>query len=726
MLSIAAMSRAKLLVEGEEKNSLLQACFRSVFLLPAREDMQGLDASLYSKTLDAMDSMLQALVLSSASSSLVELQTILQVLLPFMESQRGVVRERAVGRIARLSDFLSSCSWLKVCPPSGEADAGPAHCSRTHFPILGRLVGRLILCCADWEQGSSRGAAEALRCLYQFLLQRNSRQLLRDSPECLPLQKDWEAENACWLSCSSTITGITRMFVRYLQPSERTDVILTAIVGMRASSACDPEAAARMLDVLVTEPASLLEHVPEIVRCIYGNLKFIREESVRRSLDGALSQLACSYPSKVVASLLHCSLLCDSAASALWKGMVSEPRSAEKVLQELLSVLEEQPLRQLSSFPRDDPCLLALAASRALHKILWQPTCMQEVKAFFPQLFLALLYQISFTAAFAPQDVHIFWRECQWDQSSPTSLARSAAQAMRDLLCCAGCERQMLVFEEKGSWDLLLSAETHPRGVGLLARQMRKSPSPLRCRIFQQLAALLSREEPFREIPAMAFFIELLVCPDLCGADECALKLLPRYLSSQWLEMRRLVLRGLITLSERPETVPKMQSLLPDIMQQLQDAHRDINVKTLVVLRNVLCSMDGQAAKHIAVQLAEELLPCFDDDASQVRELSILLFQDLLEIVAGKSNRRMKQQVQRSLLPLFFRMSDQIWSVAQVWISSLEGDRSRVEQYLCQSLPYLEDPQPFVRETALRFIDNAWLSTHSSRKKLITQSFTES
>ena len=41
---------------------------------------------------------------------------------------------------------------------------------------------------------------------------------------------------------------------------------------------------------------------------------------------------------------------------------------------------------------------------------------------------------------------------------------------MRELLCCAGYERHVLAFEKKGGWDLLLSAETHHRGVGLLAR----------------------------------------------------------------------------------------------------------------------------------------------------------------------------------------------------------------------------------------------------------------
>ena len=60
-------------------------------------------------------------------------------------------------------------------------------------------------------------------------------------------------------------------------------------------------------------------------------------------------------------------------------------------------------------------------------------------------------------------------------------------------------------------------------------------------------------------LPLLGAF-QLLVCPDLTGADDHALKLLPRYISRQSLEMRSLVLRGLITLSERPETVSSGQA----------------------------------------------------------------------------------------------------------------------------------------------------------------------
>ncbi|KAM6238910.1 maestro heat-like repeat-containing protein family member 7 [Spheniscus humboldti] len=78
MLAIAALSKVEMVLEGKKK-SLLEACFRSVFLLPPKTDMQGPVTTLYFGTLDAMDTMLRTLVLSSPSSSFPELQAILQI-----------------------------------------------------------------------------------------------------------------------------------------------------------------------------------------------------------------------------------------------------------------------------------------------------------------------------------------------------------------------------------------------------------------------------------------------------------------------------------------------------------------------------------------------------------------------------------------------------------------------------------------------------------------------
>ncbi|XP_040425004.1 uncharacterized protein LOC121075611 isoform X2 [Cygnus olor] len=78
MLAIAAMSRAGLLPQ-DRKNGLLRACLCSVFHLPGHEDRRDMDTSLYFKTVEALDSLLQVLVGSAGASGLLELQNILKV-----------------------------------------------------------------------------------------------------------------------------------------------------------------------------------------------------------------------------------------------------------------------------------------------------------------------------------------------------------------------------------------------------------------------------------------------------------------------------------------------------------------------------------------------------------------------------------------------------------------------------------------------------------------------
>ncbi|XP_062458822.1 maestro heat-like repeat-containing protein family member 7 [Pezoporus occidentalis] len=84
MLALAHMSKVEMALGGKKK-SLLEACFRSVFFLPPKTDMQGLDNFLYFKTLDAMDILLKSLVLSSPGCK--DLRIILQMLLPFTQHQ---------------------------------------------------------------------------------------------------------------------------------------------------------------------------------------------------------------------------------------------------------------------------------------------------------------------------------------------------------------------------------------------------------------------------------------------------------------------------------------------------------------------------------------------------------------------------------------------------------------------------------------------------------------
>ncbi|PKU35788.1 u3 small nucleolar rna-interacting protein 2 [Limosa lapponica baueri] len=407
MLAITSMSRAKLLLQ-EKKSSLLHACFCSVFHLPP-QDSRGPSAFLYSKTLAAMDSMLQTLIYSAGTLSILELQNILQLLLSFANSQLAVVQERAIARIARLAKFVTTCS-------------------------------------------------------------------------------------------------LPQMFMKYLQPTDRVDIILIAIKSLRTPSATSIKVAALMVDVLVVNSAFQTGQVLNIVWAIYGNLPSITAVAARKSVERALLVLTNKHPTEVVTSLMQCSPTCNQVAGAMWKTMFSEPQAAKKVLQELLSKLMNQSLRKTSTSTKDNPRILSLAATRTISEILLHPTCLREVDAIFPRLFLALLFQVSFTTELMVQEVHIFWKEHQQDLLTPI---RSAVKAMKELLCVMGFEKQMLAIEAQGGWDALLSTQTHLMGVRTVAREMMTTQRPLRHTLFCHLLELLSVEDPTWEMVAMTFFIEV-------------------------------------------------------------------------------------------------------------------------------------------------------------------------------------------------------------------------
>ncbi|XP_021237043.1 maestro heat-like repeat family member 5 [Numida meleagris] len=213
----------------------------------------------------------------------------------------------------------------------------------------------------------------------------------------------------------------------------------------------------------------------------------------------------------------------------------------------------------------------------------------------------------------------------------------------------------------------------------------------------------------------------------------CNPALLQRCLKTESLPILWLALRGLGLLSERPETAREIWALLPDIMETLQFANMHIVLKVLNICRLLMSYLGKREASPIALKLAQKLLPLFNHVSSEVRECSIRLFKDVTEAAVWWKKGTMKKNVRRGLLPLLFHMSDETPSVAQASRETLvacakclkwkelkhkareenivgirkcllQQDRSRVEGYLWQSLPYLKDSQASLRSEAVKFI----------------------
>ncbi|XP_061325831.1 maestro heat-like repeat family member 5 [Pezoporus flaviventris] len=183
----------------------------------------------------------------------------------------------------------------------------------------------------------------------------------------------------------------------------------------------------------------------------------------------------------------------------------------------------------------------------------------------------------------------------------------------------------------------------------------------------------------------------------------------------------------------------------------LQTAHSKNRKKMLLIFRNVMGHLKKKDSST-ALQLAENLPQLFDDVSSQVRELSICLFKEVIQMADWKHQRQMRKNVQGSLVPLVLHMSDETESVAKAsheafcvaakvlkwkWLSHhvqalerwrtverlLEHKRSRAEEYVRQSMPYLQHAQVTVRMAAVRFIGLAARYLNDSSKDTLQEIF---
>ncbi|KFV08904.1 hypothetical protein N339_08077, partial [Pterocles gutturalis] len=188
---------------------------------------------------------------------------------------------------------------------------------------------------------------------------------------------------------------------------------------------------------------------------------------------------------------------------------------------------------------------------------------------------------------------------------------------------------------------------------------MMKTSGDLRSTIFCQLAELLTVQDYTWEMVVMVFLVEMLDCDDLNEEElDRALETFRTYLQSQCLGMPSLVLRGILKLTQKPDVARRTLGLLPHVMEQLQGADSDARAVALPVLDNMLQLLTGKTLSLTVLELDKKLWLLFDDESETVRQLSIRLFQDIMGLVVG-AEKKMKEEVWNSLLPLVFHLYDQ-------------------------------------------------------------------
>ncbi|XP_048787166.1 maestro heat-like repeat-containing protein family member 7 [Lagopus muta] len=662
---------------------------------------------------------------------------ILQALLPCAKSEWLRVRQCAMGRIANLSKVLVPASLIASSPRYSESRDSDRSIQKQSKKLMGQLLGNLILGCAEEDQDIRRDSVEALHGIHRILAMRESYKFGHANLQLY-------AEGECWdFFCAQYAALNTLVVGSWLCPSEMGDFILTILQGITQPRVSDTDVVARTLDAVLKDADRQLSNVPLIVQSIYDHLTSDCEESLRDIAIRTLQQMTRLNPQCVVSSVLRD---IPWSSAIMWQTMVSEPSLAEVVLETLL---QKWPKPRHDGLGPGHNCTGYLAISHALHAILHLPSTEDSAWQLIHKLYVGMLFQIFFMLQCKQRGC--FSPIANDEDMSPVNIIRHAVESMRALFQHLRSDGLVEDIEQQGGWDMLMSLDTYHTGVAVLTRALRSTALLCCPSVFEETVTTLAHRQEHKEIGTMAVFAELLQCVNITDIVEYVNgysipSLLQSHLKSQNSVLRDLATTSLVRLSVIPAMAVTLQDLLPEITEQLQDAHSIIGVKSVTVLHNMLHLADRQKAVPTALQLPELLLPFFLNESAQTRQRSILLCKDAMEVAGDTHTVEIKKEVCNILVPLFFHLHDEDQSVAQAsWEALLcaakllkhrhlsyllktaqpkrigecllVGHGSRADQFLEQSLSYLCSPQEPLQRAAVRFIGLAGRHLRNGREE---------
>ncbi|XP_019466220.1 uncharacterized protein LOC104915311 isoform X1 [Meleagris gallopavo] len=132
-------------------------------------------------------------------------------------------------------------------------------------------------------------------------------------------------------------------FAKFLEPSQRTDIVCMTLETIGEGSTEDMEWAISMLDVVLQDPATWMMDVPEILEFIQRNLGS-SSTSLQEALFSVLDVLTIQSPRDVLRSVLTDLPQCDSTTLDIWKRIVTLPENSEWILDELCSIFQDKEL----------------------------------------------------------------------------------------------------------------------------------------------------------------------------------------------------------------------------------------------------------------------------------------------------------------------------------------------------------------------------------------------
>ncbi|XP_031525015.1 maestro heat-like repeat-containing protein family member 7 isoform X5 [Papio anubis] len=692
-----------------ERSELVNMCVQSVFSLPSVQAMQEKDEAkaetiqtLYHQTLEALQTLLKALFIEDPTPA--GLKSILEALGPWMNSGKAHERARAVNSHVSVLNYM--LLTLPFFMPLG-------------FPALGLLLGRLILRIGDPDEEIGREALDGIIILYTILeLQKrardkeetNKKELYESNKHFLgPYNPVSPCQNilrviavTAWCPSSSRGWG---EFGDFLGPQQIKDLLLAALEGLKGSSEASGKDSREMMQlasevmlssVLEWYRHRALEVIPEIMQGIYMQLSHIQEPRARQVALLPVSLLASSFMTEVVVALLMCPLPLNSNGAEMWRQLILRKPSCDvrDLLDLLLGSLKEKPVTK-----EGRASIMPLAAASGLCELLSVNSCMGRVRRIYPQLLLALLIQVHYHIGLNLPGYVAFPKDTKKGaQPSAFVPVRWVVKVVKTLLLRMGCSYETTFLEDQRGWELMEQAESHHRGVALLARAMVHYSCQELCRILYLLIPLLERGDEKHKITATAFFVELLQMEQVRRIpEEYSLGRMAEGLSHHDPIMKVLSIRGLVILARRTDKTAKVQALLPSMVKGLKNVDGMLVVEAIHNLKAVFKGRDRKLMDSaVYVEMLQILLPHFSDSREDVRSSCINLYGKVVQKLRAPRTQAMEEQLVSTLVPLLLTM--------QEGNAKVNTHQDSAFIFLSQSLEYAKNSRASLRKCSVMFI----------------------
>ncbi|EHH22062.1 hypothetical protein EGK_05252 [Macaca mulatta] len=625
-------------------------------------------------TVQALDDMLQALVMDGMNPNMLILQHFLEIILPWSSLSDKVHEQmRALGTISRLLRFI--CGF-------------PELSHMEEFSMSGKLMSIFGLFCMDCNHEISKEASEALHYLFKILvLQRNT-----VSPGSMSL---WRPEalgqtQVGMLASWRQLFFFLQFFKKYLTPEERADMIMVSMEAMTNTSRHDISAASKMLKMILKYTIPEIGKVPEIIQYIYYHMNSITETTAQKTIKKILYLLSQYYTDEVILTLLKIEDQSQKGVCRPWEILASFPKGYEMIMDYLLQRLTPHQ-RSKDQEPRHRTEISPLIATRAIHELLLEPSRRMEVQSFFSSLFMALLFQISFLVVEVDTEIsqdqqHI--AECV----DPIS---STVEALKTLMRSSGYGDYVSSIQRHGGWWLLVNPERHYDGVTVLARSLVINNCWHNRPLFSSIIRFLQDPDCKNHLTALVFLTELLQCPDVAAlVDDFTTHILANWFKSeepaivkpllQMLEVfakhENMVKWGKGVISPAPRSlshccpqVRRLRILQPYVLNYCYSSNSDIVLETLLVLKNLLSHLTWRHSSSFLIQLTFTLVPFFEEVSEHLRLAAFEIYESLL----AKVKKRglvfpLKHQILNLLVPLVLHLRDVNTDVALVRGQALE------------------------------------------------------